>query len=157
MFHDLTVHWEFAIDESLNHRPHTENHGKNKEVIAGATSISPPKLPGEWLVINHTRYKQISIFFIKSICDFTYYVLQHIDGFTQGCSNSSANALELLQSCAKPSTYHCRSPVTQKDYPLFQKHTKYITSFKILPTIMRGVKHYCQILYLNALLLMKEW
>ena len=29
----------------------------------------------------------------------------YIDGLTQDCSNSIANALELLQSCAKPSTY----------------------------------------------------
>ena len=28
----------------------------------------------------------------------------HIDGFVQDCSNSIANALELLQSCTKPST-----------------------------------------------------
>ena len=27
----------------------------------------------------------------------------HIDGLAQNCSNSSANALELLQSWAKPS------------------------------------------------------
>ena len=27
----------------------------------------------------------------------------HIDGLVQDCSNSIANALELLQSCAKPS------------------------------------------------------
>ena len=29
----------------------------------------------------------------------------HIDGLEQDCSNSNANALELLQSCTKPSTY----------------------------------------------------
>ena len=29
----------------------------------------------------------------------------HIDGLVQDCSNPSANALELLQSCTKPSTY----------------------------------------------------
>ena len=29
----------------------------------------------------------------------------YIDGLTQDCSNSIANALKLLQSCAKPSTY----------------------------------------------------
>ena len=27
----------------------------------------------------------------------------HIDGLVQDCSNSIANALELLQSCTKPS------------------------------------------------------
>ena len=30
---------------------------------------------------------------------------RHIDGSVQDCSNSIANALELLQSCTKPSTY----------------------------------------------------
>ena len=31
------------------------------------------------------------------------YALQHIDDLVQDCSNSIANALELLQSCTKPS------------------------------------------------------
>ena len=30
-------------------------------------------------------------------------MLKHIDGVAQDCSNSIANALELLQSCATPS------------------------------------------------------
>ena len=30
----------------------------------------------------------------------------HIHGLVQGCSNSIANALELLQSCTKPSIYN---------------------------------------------------
>ena len=29
----------------------------------------------------------------------------HVDGSTQDCSNSIANTLELLQSCAKPSIF----------------------------------------------------
>ena len=29
----------------------------------------------------------------------------HIDGLVQDCSNSSASALDLLQSCTKPSIY----------------------------------------------------
>ena len=33
-----------------------------------------------------------------------YSLPHHIDGLAQDCSNSSAIALELLQSCAKPST-----------------------------------------------------
>ena len=32
-------------------------------------------------------------------------LLMHIDGLVQDCSNSIANALELLQSCTKPSIY----------------------------------------------------
>ena len=30
-------------------------------------------------------------------------VTDHVDGLVQDCSNSSALAMELLQSCAKPS------------------------------------------------------
>ena len=39
---------------------------------------------------------------ITHLSEFTD-IIQHIDGFVQDCSNSIANALELLQSCAKPS------------------------------------------------------
>ena len=35
----------------------------------------------------------------------THRGLVHIDGLMQGCSNSSALAMELLQSCSKPSIY----------------------------------------------------
>ena len=31
----------------------------------------------------------------------------HFDGLAQDCSNSIANALELLQSCTKPLIYKC--------------------------------------------------
>ena len=31
--------------------------------------------------------------------------MSNIDGLVQDCSNSIANALELLQSCTKPLTY----------------------------------------------------
>ena len=34
-----------------------------------------------------------------------YYTNMHIDGLVQDCSNSSALAIELLQSCTKPSIY----------------------------------------------------
>ena len=32
-------------------------------------------------------------------------LIYHIDGFVQDCSNSSVSAMELLQSCANPSTW----------------------------------------------------
>ena len=32
-------------------------------------------------------------------------IVDDIDGLVQDCSNSSALAMELLQSCTKPSTY----------------------------------------------------
>ena len=34
--------------------------------------------------------------------------LHHIDDLVQDCSNSSALAMELLQSCAKPSIFGCK-------------------------------------------------
>ena len=37
-----------------------------------------------------------------------------IDGLVQDCSNSIANALELLQSCTKPSKYWFHQPATVK-------------------------------------------
>ena len=39
----------------------------------------------------------------QSYCNET---LSNIDGLVQDCSNSIANALELLQSCTKPSMYN---------------------------------------------------
>ena len=47
-----------------------------------------------------------------NFCDkrFKYTVLEDIgnfNGIAQDCSNSGANALELLQSCAKPSIQSC--------------------------------------------------
>ena len=35
----------------------------------------------------------------------TEYAVEYIDGLLQDCSNSSALATELLQSCTKPSIY----------------------------------------------------
>ena len=35
----------------------------------------------------------------------------HVDGLVQDCGNSSALAMELLQSCTKPSMYSYRKPV----------------------------------------------
>ena len=34
-----------------------------------------------------------------------YYKIIYIDGFAQNCSDSIANAVELLQSCIKPSIW----------------------------------------------------
>ena len=52
----------------------------------------------------------------SSICTASVHLLpwHHIDGLVQDCSNSSALAMELLQSCAKPSIYQtwCKSVVS---------------------------------------------
>ena len=56
--------------------------------------------------------------------------LLYIDGLVQDCSNSSALAMELLQSCAKPSIYACTDfwivyDFTETEYffPTFFKRT----------------------------------
>ena len=41
-------------------------------------------------------------------CIKNMYFHQHIDGLVQDCSNSVAGALELLQSCTKPSICQSR-------------------------------------------------
>ena len=54
---------------------------------------------------NHIGKKSVSqnsqspIIIVLRICS---YCVLDIDGLVQDCSNSIANALELLQSCAKP-------------------------------------------------------
>ena len=48
-------------------------------------------MPIVWKVRVH-RYKYAVIYV-------------HIDGLVQGCSNSIADAMELLHSCTKPSKY----------------------------------------------------
>ena len=46
-----------------------------------------------------------------------------IDGLVQDCSNSIANALELLQSCTKPSKLSHHHPSTHSSMALFQLMT----------------------------------
>ena len=49
--------------------------------------------------INLTQIKEIIVW---SLSDLHQSNLDHFDGLVQDCSNSSALAMELLQSCAKP-------------------------------------------------------
>ena len=51
-------------------------------------------------------------------------ILHDMDGSAQACSNSIANALELLQSCTKPSIYY--EPVLLQ-YGLTQPTVAYYT------------------------------
>ena len=39
--------------------------------------------------------------------DILIYITQEIDGLVQDCSNSSALAMELLQSCTEPWKWRC--------------------------------------------------
>ena len=45
----------------------------------------------------------------------TYSAL-HIDGLVQNCSDSIANALDLMQSFFKPSTYSEHMPITSETF-----------------------------------------
>ena len=46
--------------------------------------------------------------FIFILCYDVTKTAVHIDGLAQNCSNIIAKALELLQSCTRPSVYVCR-------------------------------------------------
>ena len=59
------------------------NASRPKDLFLGDTNLAPP------------------IHFAQNI----YIKYLDIDGLVQDCSNSSANALELLQSCIKPLIY----------------------------------------------------
>ena len=48
---------------------------------------------------------------VNPFCPSQTYSVVHIDGLVQDCTNSIANALELLQSCTKPSTWYVNSTV----------------------------------------------
>ena len=48
----------------------------------------------------------------------SYTACYYIDSLVQDCSNSSALAMELLQSCTKPSIY--RTPMTVEYTPKFE-------------------------------------
>ena len=57
--------------------------------------------PSMTYTIHHGNMK----LFEKMICRHRYF--RHSEGLVQYCRNSIANALELLHSCTKPSTYSC--------------------------------------------------
>ena len=57
--------------------------------------------------IFHSTSIQVTLNVIRTDAD-TFdrkYMTYHVDGLVQDCSNSSALAMELLQSCTKPSMY----------------------------------------------------
>ena len=61
--------------------------------------------------VRHTGHRSIYLFNSKNKSNICYPCIrccvteQHIDGLVQNCNNSIAYALELLQSCIKPSIY----------------------------------------------------
>ena len=65
---------------------------------------NPCHFHGMWIrrTIKIALYKEI----IGQNCSQTRIQFFHIDHLVQDCSNSSADALELLQSCTKPSIYN---------------------------------------------------
>ena len=61
------------------------------------------------------------------ICKCLIIQYHNIDGLMHDCSNSIANALELLQSCTKPLILHCLHPITSCQQGPFPK---VITSYQ---------------------------
>ena len=64
-------------------------------------------LPDVWDTRAVSMYKGVSWPWILEVTRLTFWanLIPHIDGLVQDCSNSSAFALELLQSCTKPLIY----------------------------------------------------
>ena len=64
----------------------------------------------------------------------------HFDDLAQDCSNSIANALELLQSCTKPSVQEFNEIASQEIYPMvcaYMYHVCFsVTSLKLGPGII---------------------
>ena len=75
--------------------------------------------------------------------------LVHFDGLVQGCSNSSALVMKLLQSCTKPSicTYTCRQEWITKSQPwkltpaIRANHAIYYTAWQSLWHESIYIKH----------------
>ena len=63
----------------------------------------------KWLIglvkLHHRDIRHIVKMYFKHKVSIPTAYIHHIDGWAQDCSNSSALAMELLQSCAKPSMY----------------------------------------------------
>ena len=57
------------------------------------------------LATNDNQNASISINVLGSIDCFTKVLPLHIEGFVKDCSNSSELAMDLMQSCIKPSIY----------------------------------------------------
>ena len=68
----------------------------------------------------HEMLLTVLLRIVKVMTDFKYLVVsssqniddEYIDGLAQDCSNSSASAMELLQSCTEPSIYSWWIPAT---------------------------------------------
>ena len=58
-------------------------------------------------------------FWGAAICQRNPNMYSHIDGLQQDCSNSIANALELLQCCTDPSIYESTSPMTRHKHGFY--------------------------------------
>ena len=50
--------------------------------------------------------------------------VEYIDGFVQDCSISIAKALEILQSCTKPSIYEILNPIPSPVCKLWDESCK---------------------------------
>ena len=96
----------WVFQRGLGHNAHTPQH--EEEQHNGNTGqwlwMKAQKLRLRWQK-HHIVAANRGVGFVNTVNTFTPY-WNHIDGLVQDCSNSSAYALELLQSCTKPSIYH---------------------------------------------------
>ena len=65
-----------------------------------------------WISFITTELTSISISLAGVLYGISVMLRDYIDGLVQDCSNAIANALELLQSCTKPSIFEWNTAVT---------------------------------------------
>ena len=96
-------------DVTRPQRVHLRAHGESYD-CASATIITNM---GKWILWIHqepiTKPKQKKV--QRKLCIF--YGIQHTNGLMDDCSSSSSLAMDLPQSCAKPSTLWCVSRVVR--------------------------------------------
>ena len=70
---------------------------------------------------------------LSSMLGVVYCANSYIEGLVQGCSNSSALAMELLQSCAKPTIFQYTNITCVKMTPLFTSFDQNFVNSTLIP------------------------
>ena len=82
-------------------------------ICRGVSSQAGDSPCGDFALKSPVVYDSASIFHRRSLDSF----VTIIDGIVQDCNNSSALAMELPQSCAKPSIALCKSLIQAVQTP----------------------------------------
>ena len=95
----------WVFQRGLGHNAHAPQHEEEQhhDNTGQWLWMKAQKLRLRWQK-HHIVAANRGVGFCEYVYTFTPY-WKHIDGLVQDCSNSSAYALELLQSCTKPSIY----------------------------------------------------